>query len=158
MLAPRVLIFLSSRQREAGYAESSLAPETKIRKVTKSWCTQVITNRAEEMRGIQLQGAPDSCCLLVPCLRASWEVGLGSTSVKMVDAQLAENPITSSGECKCYHIIFQPLTSLQWLLTAVGQKTKIYERFYQVLHNLDVACLSHESHPHFPGDSTAPTI
>lgn len=54
MLEPRVVIFLPSRQRKAGYAESSLAPEAKIRKVTKSWCAQVITNRAEEIRDIQL--------------------------------------------------------------------------------------------------------
>lgn len=66
-----MVIFLPSRQRGARYTESSLAPEAKVRKVMKSWCTQVFTNRATGIRDTQLSGAPDSCFLLVPSLRAS---------------------------------------------------------------------------------------
>lgn len=54
MLISRMAIFLPSRQREVGYAENSLAPEDKIRKVMKSWCTQVISNRTADISGIQL--------------------------------------------------------------------------------------------------------
>lgn len=54
MLISRMAIFLPSRRREVGYAENSLAPEDKIRKVMKSWCIQVISNKTADIRGIQL--------------------------------------------------------------------------------------------------------
>lgn len=77
--------------------------------------------------------------------------------MEMVDVQLAKNPITSSRKCKFYRIIFQPLTSLQRLPTAIGQQTKIRKRSYEVLHNIDVAYLSQETPPHFLGNSIAYT-
>lgn len=124
----------------------------------KSWCTQVITNRGAKSRDIQLQWAPDSCFFLLPYFRASWEVGFGSIAVKIVEVQLAKDPITFSWKCKFDHVIFQPLTSLQWLLIAIRQKTKILPRSYRVLHNMDDACLCHESPPHFLRGSVAHII
>lgn len=41
MLALGMAILLPSRQRELDAAESSLAPEAKIRKVMKSWCAEI---------------------------------------------------------------------------------------------------------------------
>ena len=54
MLVSSMVIFLPSRQREAGDAESSLAPEDQIEKMLKSWCPPVIRKRTAEIRGIQL--------------------------------------------------------------------------------------------------------
>lgn len=124
----------------------------------KSWCTQVITNRGAKSGDIQSQRAPDSCFFLLPYFRASWEVGFGSTSVKIVDVRLAKDPITFSWKCKFDHVIFQPLTSLQWPLSAIGQKIKFLQRPYRVLPNVDDACLCHESPPHFLRGSVAHTI